>query len=157
MSWAVSPKVVDRTIRRLSDRDAEAFALWTAPIAGGRGDGGCEVARLVTPRQEAHGGARGAYVHAPGEELRRIAFDNYKRGERNVAQIHTHPSDDTRMSELDKKWEVVAHPGALSIIVPGYCRGGMSSFRMASVYERESGGRWRLWGAGELEARVSIV
>ena len=115
------------------------------------------MARLVIPRQEAHGGARGAYVHVPGEELRRIAFDNYKRGERNVAQIHTHPSDDTQMSKLDKKWEVVAHPGALSIIVPSYCRGGMSSFRTASVYERERGGRWRLWDAGELEARVSIV
>ena len=56
MSWAVSPKVVDRTIRRLSDRDAEAFALWTAPIAGGRG--GCEASRAAIPRQEAHGGGR---------------------------------------------------------------------------------------------------
>ena len=157
MSWVVPRVVVDRTIECLSGRDAAAFALWTAPLAGGHGGGGCEVSRLVVPRQEAHGGPRGAYVHVPGEELRRIAFDNYKRGERNVAQIHTHPSDDTRMSELDKKWEVVAHHGALSIIVPYYCRGAMSSFRMASVYERERGGRWRLWRTGELEARVNIV
>lgn len=94
----------------------------------------------------------------PGEELRRIAFDNYKRGERNAVQIHTHPSDDTRMSELDKKWEVVTHPGALSIIVPHYCRDGMLSFKHASVYERvRGGGRWRLWNAGELDARVSMA
>lgn len=115
------------------------------------------MARAVIPRQEAHGGARGVCVHVSGDELRRIAFDNYGRGERNAAQIHTHPSDDTRMSGLDKKWEVVAHPGALSIIVPRYCRDGMSSFMGASVYERGQGGCWRLWGAGELGARVSIV
>ena len=71
-------------------------------------------------------------------------------------QIHTHPSTNTSMSALDVQWEVVAHPGALSIIVPGYCRGGLASFGRASVYEREQGGCWRLWGAGEMERRVEV-
>ena len=53
--WAVPQGVVDLTIGRLSGRDAEAFALWTAPIAGGRG--GCEASRAAIPRQE-HGGGR---------------------------------------------------------------------------------------------------
>lgn len=156
MSWAVPEGVVRQTVKALSSRDAEVFALWTAPLGGGR-VGRCAVARVVVPRQEAHDGVRGAHVHVPGDELRRIAFDNYKRGERNAAQIHTHPSGDTRMSALDKKWEVVTHPGALSIIVPRYCRDGVSSLRNASVYERVPGGRWRLWGAGEMEARVSMA
>ena len=89
----------------------------------------------------------------PGAELRRIAFDNYERGERSAAQLHTHPSADTRMSALDREWEVVSRPGDLSIIVPDYCRGGIESFWRASVYEREPGGRWRPWRAGEIAAR----
>ena len=95
-------------------------------------------------------------MHVPGHELRRIAFDNYRRGERNAVQVHTHPSADTRMSMLDVRWEVVVHAGALSIIVPDYCRGGPLSFSKASVYERQAGGRWRLWRGGELERRVIV-
>lgn len=95
-------------------------------------------------------------MHISGRELARIAFDNYERGERSAVQLHTHPSSNTNMSALDVQWEVVAHPGALSIIVPDYCRGGLSSFRKASVYERTRGGRWRLWGAGEMERRVDV-
>ena len=95
-------------------------------------------------------------MHISGRELARIAFDNYERGERSAVQLHTHPSSNTNMSALDVKWEVVAHPGALSIIVPDYCRGGPRSFRKASVYERTRGGRWILWGAGEMERRVDV-
>lgn len=101
-------------------------------------------------------GPRGASVHVPGVELRRIAFDNYARGERSVVQIHTHPSLDTRMSALDRRWEVVAHPGALSIIVPDYCRDGPRSFWSAGVYERGPGGHWARWGDGEMARRIEV-
>lgn len=131
--------------------------MWTAPVQGASGgEGSHAVRRAIIPEQESHAGIRGAHVHVHGRELARIAFDNHERGERSIAQIHTHPSADTAMSPLDVQWEVVAHPGALSIIVPGYCRGGLSSFMSASVYERVQGGRWRLWGAGEMERRVEV-
>lgn len=97
MLWTIPRAVVEQAVGELSRRNAEVFALWTAPLGG---SGRCAVARVVVPRQEAYDGAHGACVHVPGEELRRIAFDNYRRGERNAAQIHTHPSDDTRMSAL---------------------------------------------------------
>lgn len=126
------------------------------PDAGSDGDGLHAIRRAIIPEQESHAGIRGAHVHIHGRELARIAFDNYDRGERNIVQIHTHPSPNTDMSVLDVQWEVVAHPGALSIIVPDYCRDGLVSFMNASVYERERGGRWRLWGAGEMERRVEV-
>lgn len=153
-SWIVPRGVVDRTIDALSGRDAEVFALWTEPLPPVRGRR--VISRVVVPAQKPHAGARGEHVHVPGSELRRIAFDNHERGERSAVQIHTHPSSDTRMSELDAQWEVVAHAGALSIIVPGYCRGGIASLVQSSVYEREEGGRWRLWGSGEIERRLRL-
>ena len=146
--------MLERTIDALSSADAEVFVLWTEPLPPARGRR--IMARAIVPSQEPHVGHRGAHVHVPGGELNRIAFDNHERGERSAVQIHTHPSADTRMSALDVKWEVVVHAGALSIIVPDYCRGGMASFARASVYEREEGGRWRLWEAGEMERRLSI-
>lgn len=126
------------------------------PGARGGGECPCLIRRAIVPEQESHAGARGVHVHVPGRELARIAFDNYERGERSAVQLHTHPSSNTNMSALDVKWEVVAHPGALSIIVPDYCRRGLSSFRNASVYERVHGGRWRLWGAGEMGRRIEV-
>lgn len=175
--WVVPKRVVDGTVGTLSRMESEVFVLWTAPKGPSRSRGGggtrvgrilgrlraafpalgrrrIAISRMVVPEQDTHAGADGAYVHIPGRELRRIEFDNYGRGERNVVQIHTHPSSNTCMSELDREWEVVTHVGALSIIVPDYCRRGLESFRSASVYEREEGGRWRLWGAGEFERRV---
>lgn len=153
-SWIVPRGVVDRTIDALSGTNAEVFVLWTEPLPPARDN--CRISRAIVPDQEPHVGDRGVYVHVPGDELTRIAFDNHERGERNAVQIHTHPSADTTMSALDVQWEVVVHAGALSIIVPDYCRGGIDSLMRASVYEREEGGRWRLWGAGELGRRLKI-
>lgn len=132
------------------------FALWTAPLAAPSPLGIQHISRVVVPEQEPRAGPRGPSVRVPGEELRRIAFDNYARGERCAVQIHTHPSADTRMSALGTKWEVVAHPGALSIIVPDYCRDGARSFWRASVYERGAGGRWALWGDGEILQSINV-
>ena len=146
--------MADITIDALTSIDAEVFVLWTEPLPPARGKR--LITRAIVPAQEPHVGPRGAQVHVPGGELSRIAFDNHERGERSAVQIHTHPSADTSMSALDVRWEVVVHPGALSIIVPDYCSGGMVSFMRASVYEREEGGRWRLWGTGELERRLRI-
>lgn len=177
--WVVPRRVVDETVGALSNIESEVFVLWTTPKMPARSRGNrtragrilgriraalpafahrrISIGRAIIPEQDTHAGADGAYVHIPGRELRRIEFDNYERGERNAVQIHTHPSSNTCMSELDREWEVVTHVGALSIIVPDYCRGGIESFRKASVYEREAGGRWRLWGAGEFEKRVRVA
>ena len=149
--------VVERTIGALSGMGAEVFALWTTPLASRPPSSRQLISRVIVPEQEPRtDGPRGARVRVTGGELRRTAFDNYERGERSAVQIHTHPSADTRMSELDRMWEVVSHPGALSIIVPDYCRDGPDSFWRASVYERGPGGAWSLWDGGEMRRRIEV-
>lgn len=147
-------ELVARTVEALSSKDAEVFALWTSPLDAPPGRR--TISRVIVPEQESHTGADGAYVYVPGRELRRIAFDNYEKGERSAAQLHTHPSADTRMSMLDREWEVVTRPGDLNIIVPDYCRGGLGSLRRASIYEREPGARWRIWRTGEAARRIKV-
>ena len=138
----------------MASMDLEVFVLWTAQIEGKNGV--CEIQRLIVPQQEPSIGPTWAYVHISGKELSRIAFDNFEQGERNVVQIHTHPSFNVNMSALDRKWEVVSHVGALSIIVPNYGKAGLEGFPGVNIYEREEDD-WRLWSHGEINSRIKII
>ena len=128
--------------------------MWTAQIE--QKNDVCEIKRLIVPQQNARTGSAGAYVHISGKELSRVAFDNFAHGERSVIQIHTHPSFNVNMSILDKKWEVVSHVGALSIIVPNYAKAGLEGFSGVNIYEREEDD-WRLWESGEINHRTKII
>lgn len=146
-------RIVDETSRVLSSKQGEVFAIWTTSL--GATDDVIRVSRLLVPAQDSHETAWGAYVHISGDELSRIAFDNYDRGERNAVQLHTHPSANVNMSHLDREWEVVVHSGALSIIVPDYGRRGLVDFPGANIYERE-GLQWRLWDHKEVSKRIKV-
>ena len=152
--WRVSKEIMSQTATVLANRNSEVFVFWTASIETGGGT--CVIKRLVVPEQDAHTDHDGAYVHIRGIELGRIDLDNFYRNERNVVQIHTHPSSDVRMSDLDRRWEVVKHPGALSIIVPNYARGGTGDISRANIYEHLEDG-WRLWGPGEFGCRFKVT
>ncbi|WP_028731323.1 Mov34/MPN/PAD-1 family protein [Pandoraea sp. E26] len=154
-TWFIPIAVLEQTERAFISGNHEVFVIWTAsasqnPLVD------ANVLRSVVPQQQPGETPTGVYVHIPGAELQRIQVDNYARGERSVVQLHTHPGPDVRMSDLDREWEVVRHVGALSIIVPFYGRGGLSSFDGANVYEREEAG-WRLWTPAEASTRLVRV
>ena len=154
LSWRIPKKIIDNTSRALTSRQLEVFVLWTAPIE--TKNNVCEIKRLIVPRQDADVGSLGAYVHIASKELSRIVFDNYRHGERSVVQIHTHPSHNVDMSVLDRKWEVISHVGALSIIVPNYGKASLNDFLGVNIYEREEND-WRLWDADEFKSRFEII
>lgn len=153
--WSVARSVIDETERAFCVGAHEVFVMWTASLREIGSE--CGVRRCVVPQQRpGFSPMGGAYVHIHGRELSRIQFDNYDHGERSVVQLHTHPGADVTMSELDRQWEVVCHVGALSIIVPFYCRQGLLGFRGVSVYEREEQD-WRRWDVNEVERRVIVL
>lgn len=147
--WEIPKDILQDTEKVLASKRSEVFVLWTAPIDT---KNVCKISRLVIPLQDTHSGAEGAYVHIFGDDLSRITFDNFDKNERNVIQIHTHPSEYVDMSPLDRQWEVVNHVGALSIIVPSYGRHGLVDFSGVNIYEREVDD-WRLWKKDELKRR----
>lgn len=152
--WSVSNRIMSQTVSALSSKDSEVFVFWTAPIE--RDKGPCMIKRMVVPEQDTHAGSEGNYVHIRGIELGRIDLANFAKRERNVVQIHTHPSSNTCMSDLDRRWEVVKHVGSLSIIVPNYAKGGLEDFLRANIYEQTADG-WRLWGPGEFKRRFEVT
>lgn len=150
--WEIPKNILRDTEKVLASKQSEVFVLWTASI---NTKNVCKISRLVIPLQDTHNGVEGAYVHISGDELSRITFDNFDKNERNVIQIHTHPSEYVDMSPLDRQWEVANHVGALSIIVPSYGRYGLADFSGANIYEREVDD-WRLWEKDELKQRFII-
>jgi len=149
--WIIPNLVLLETAHAFRRYANEVFVLWTAPSSTAAQD--LAVSRCIVPEQRAGRTPQGVYVHIDGEELSRIQIENYRRRERSIVQLHTHPGQDVRMSELDREWEVVAHTGALSIIVPFYGRDGLQGFPGVNVYEREDHD-WRLWGNYEVRARL---
>jgi proteasome lid subunit RPN8/RPN11 len=150
--WEVPSAVLRGTEAAFRAGQHEVFVLWTASLQNLRGT--CRIRRLIVPQQEPGTGPfGGVYVRVEGAELVRIALDNFQRSERSVVQLHTHPSEDVDMSELDRAWEVTNHDGALSIIVPSYGRGALDGLPGARVYER-TGVEWRPWTDQERAARI---
>jgi len=152
--WDVPRRVIDETAQAFARGHHEVFVFWTAAL--GDQSEACSICRCVVPAQRPGATPDGVYVHIAGAELSRVQFDNFDRGERSVAQLHTHPAADVRMSDLDRQWEVVTHGGALSIIVPSYGTHGLVGFPGVNVYERE-GQTWRLWSSDETSRRLRIM
>lgn len=154
--WKIPQAVVADTEHAFRRGQHEVFAIWTAsneatlnvPIDAA-------LLRCVVPHQTPGVTPTGVWVHIAGSELQRIQLDNYRRQERSVVQLHTHPGANVRMSQLDRDWEVVRHVGALSIIVPFYGAGGLRLHDAANVYEREADD-WRLWSRSEACERLVV-
>lgn len=153
-TWTIPATVIRDTEIAFRKGAHEVFAFWTAAL--GPASGNYLILRCVVPRQTPGVTPDGVYVHIAGDELSRVQVDNFRRGERGVVQLHTHPGSDVTMSGLDRKWEVVKHVGALSIIVPHYCRWGLGGFPGVNVYEREPND-WRLWSANEAASRLKVL
>ncbi|MDA4110950.1 MAG: hypothetical protein OK439_00315 [Thaumarchaeota archaeon] len=152
--WEISNLVIKETEEALRSKESEVFVLWVGPIKKPK-DKNVVTSGLV-PFQDTHRGTEGNYVHVSGDELRRIAFANYERDERSVAQVHSHPGKNTTISSLDRRWAVADHQGALSIIVPDYGKNGMRDLFGLSIYEKE-GSNWRLWNKRETKRRFRMV
>lgn len=156
--WNIPRHVVDDTERAFLRGAHEVFVIWTAALRDDAGPSAsaASITRCIVPAQTPGITANGVWVHIEGQELQRLQLDNYRRGERSIVQLHTHPGDDVTMSALDREWEVVRHVGALSIIVPNYSKRGLGSFLGVNVYEREESD-WRLWSRGEVEERLVVA
>ena len=155
LNWKIPQQVLAETQQAFLRGQHEVFVIWTAARQEAEQGGTAEVTRCIVPEQKPGVSQHGVWVHIAGQELQRIQLDNYRCKERSIVQLHTHPGADVRMSKLDREWEVVRHVGALSIIVPHYCRQGLKGFQGVNVYEREEED-WRLWSSHEVAERLVV-
>lgn len=154
--WTIDRGVIAATESALRRGQHEVFVIWAGPSGQeSRSEDLC-VDHCIVPAQTPGITEGGVWVHIEGAELQRIQLANFEASRRSIIQLHSHPGADVRMSSLDRKWEVVRHVGALSIIVPFYGRNGLALGQGANVYEREVDD-WRLWTDEETHERLVIA
>lgn len=151
--WVIPRHVVSETQNAFRRGQHEVFVIWTANREEKES---ADISRCIVPAQKPGVSAQGVWVHIEGQELQRIQLENFRKKERSIVQLHTHPGADVRMSLLDRQWEVVRHVGALSIIVPHYAQLGFETLKGVNVYEREEND-WRLWSSDELTNRLILL
>ena len=98
--------------------------------------------------------------HSPGHVLVKpeqvlnaiYAFRNQNLG--LLAQVHSHPGQDSRHSDGDDDLVLAPYEGMLSVVVPHYARFGMRPLTACGIHQFQDG-RWRLC-VSELD-RIRVV
>ena len=110
----------EKALREAGRAGFERFALWS-----GRIEGDAFAAKsLVVPHQTAYKLETGVCVRVASEELHRLNLWLFEQRETLAVQIHTHPTD-AYHSETDDMYPIATQAGALSIVVPDFCRRGL--------------------------------
>jgi hypothetical protein len=142
--------IIDHTelvLRQVGVRGEEAFAVWAGTLSGGD----AHVATLVIPA------ASGGPVH--GEiTLGTTAGVLNALDERDlvpVMQLHSHPRR-AFLSQTDAIRPLVAVPGFISVIIPGFGFADLADVSMWSAHQYLGPGRWRELNDGERRQRFII-
>lgn len=152
-SFSVPKGVVETTefhLREAGRRGFEAFALWTGTMESKE----FRVNTLHVPKQTGYKLPRGVCVRVDGVELHRLNCWLLDHNEVLGIQIHTHPSE-AYHSETDDDFPIVTVLGAVSIVVPDFCRYGMFCRRTA-VYRLTDEG-WLELAGSEAGTLVRVI
>ncbi len=121
-----------RTFRGLDSRH-EGMVYW----AGRREGEDTFILAVLTPKCE-HGPYR---VMAPATEIGRIARLARAHGLAVLAQVHSHPGDDTRHSDGDDDLILMPFEGMYSLVVARYGDGSVRPEHGCGLHQFQ-GGRW---------------
>ena len=87
--------------------------------------------------------------------LARIQFEALDLGVLTAVQLHTHPSANVDMSDLDVAWAIADFPGAISLIVPQFGSLGLVGWPGVAAYKRDEDG-WSAWSRRLLADSIRI-
>lgn len=152
--FAVPQQVIDSTVRLVAEPGAagyEGSALWIGHVD--EGDTAI-VTRVHRPEQVAHATPMGLAVTLTEKGLTNLIM-SLAVDELVLARIHTHGTDDVDHSLIDDRNLVVAHPGAVSIVIPRFARYGMN-LALCGVHVLSADHHWRRIGADETSRRIEI-
>jgi len=144
--------LVEEAARRLADhgeRRLEQLVLW----GGYPTTAGVAITTLLLPTTEATWG----WVHVLPPEQPWIAHWLFQHRQLLFVEAHTHGEGPraTEMSDEDRRHPAGRQDGFLTIIVPGYARGGID-FARAGVWECRDL-RWARLSSHEIASRLCII
>ena len=124
----------ETTLRAAGRAGFERFALWSGKV-----EQDVFVAMsLLVPDQTAYKLESGVCVRVGGAELHRLNVWLFENRETLAVQIHTHPTE-AYHSETDDTYPIATQAGALSIVIPDFCRRGLFVHDTATFRLRRGG------------------
>jgi hypothetical protein len=111
----------------------EGIAFWA-----GRQDGNDQlIAAVIVPRA-IHGPG---FVHVPADQVGEAAHQARTRRLVLLAQVHSHPGDDTRHSDADDSLVLMARESMFSVVGARYGDGGLTPAEGAGIHQFQDA-RW---------------
>ena len=136
-------------IRVCGDRRAEGYVTWS----GIQIEDKTHVKSVLIPR---NGGLESfGSVEFTDESLEEIADEVISRGEKLVAQVHSHPFEAFH-SEVDNQYPIIHRRGFLSIVIPFFGRHGFEEFGRYRVYEYVENNHWKELSQKAMKRRFHI-
>lgn len=138
--FVVAHEFVEQTetaLREAGHDRLERFVLWSGIEEGGT----FRIHSAHVPEQTAYRTDGGLLVEVKGPALHRLNVWLHEHGEVLGVQIHSHPRE-AYHSETDDTFPIVTELGALSIVVPDFCRQPFLRSELA-VYRLSTNG-WEL-------------
>lgn len=137
---------------RESGRDGfEAIVVWVGrPLDGER----AEILGAMRPRQIARRSELGVSVEVPPDALSEL-IEALPAETAILARLHTHPGRPYH-SDLDDTNMLIAHQGAISIVVPDFAAEPIELSRCSvNILDHEQG--WRELGSAEVARRFIVI
>jgi hypothetical protein len=152
--YLVSTETIDRTrefLARRGESGLEATVLWLGRVIN---DTTAEVLAPFAPEQIAYRSEHGVAVEVTAEGLSSLIRE-LPDGIFALCRVHTHPRE-AYHSALDDQNLIIAHPGAMSIVVPYFARRPIE-LTECSVNELGLDGSWRELPVGEIVQRFEVT
>lgn len=154
-TFTVPATVLDATAALLYEPGASSFegsAVWIGTVDDPTT---AIVSRPFRPEQVTYATPSGLAVEVTEDGLTGL-ITSLTPGELVLARLHTHGTDDVDHSDVDDRNLLVAHPGAISIVVPHFAAAGIDLFR-CGVHVLGGDHRWRRLSPIETERRFRVI
>lgn len=152
--YFIGEDVIARTCEVLTERGeegVEAVVLWLGAVLA---ETRARVLSAYVPEQVAYRTASGLCVEITRRGLSRLMAE-LPKGVFVLVRVHSH-SHDAFHSDVDDANMVISHQGAISIVVPDFCRHGLDLAR-CSVNELRRGEGWRELASEEVSRRFHTL
>lgn len=153
-NYTVPAELLDATAIFLRERGlkgVEGVVLWLGRALTGTD---AEIVQAYIPAQKAYRSEHGLAVAVDRADLSRLIRE-LPHGLFALARVHSHGKEAYHSSTDDRNM-LIAHPGAISIVVPHFAVDGLDLLR-CSVNELIHGSGWRELSVEEVKQRFTTL
>lgn len=153
-NYTVHADLLDATATFLRERGlkgVEGVVLWLGRVLT---DTDAEIVEAYIPAQKAYRSVHGLAVSVDRTDLSRLIRE-LPHGLFVLARVHSH-GEEAYHSSTDDHNMLIAHPGAISIVVPHFAADGLDLLR-CSVNELVHGSGWRELSVEEVKERFTTL